>query len=224
MFNLNINSLEYKLRIAQEKVEDTISEVIQKAVASNCTISVKSGKRNWIGSGFHLGDGYVATASHVVPPELINTGATINATFDGKVMFPLQLLASDPNVDSAILINPQIAGTIPPCSLGDSNSAKIGEIIAVISSPEGWHDTATVGRISNIHQSLGEANKPAWNDIIFIDADILQGSSGGMTIGTDGLVYGSIMGVTGQHAEVGIGQRAICPSNKISVLLQSAKK
>ena len=65
---------------------------------------------------------------------------------------------------------------------------------------------------------------PDFFDLIFIDADILQGSSGGMTIGTDGLVYGSIMGVTGQHADIGIGERAICPSNKIQALLQTIKK
>ena len=60
--------------------------------------------------------------------------------------------------------------------------------------------------------------------IVFIDADILQGSSGGMVIGTDGLIYGSIMGVTGQHADLGIGERSICPSNKIKALLQSVVK
>jgi S1-C subfamily serine protease len=136
----------------------------------------------------------------------------------------MQISVTDPNIDSGIIFNPQVAKTVPPCKLGNSDSAQVGDIIAVISSPEGWHDTATVGRIANIHQSLGEADKPAWNDLIFIDADILQGSSGGMTIGTDGLVYGSIMGVTGQHADIGIGERAICPSNKIQALLQTIKK
>ena len=224
MFNININYLQNKLRVAQEKVEDPIAVAIQNALASNCTISVRSGKKSWIGSGFHIGNGYVATAAHVVPPELMNSGADIEASFDGKVMYPLQLMTSDPNFDSAILLNPQIAKMIPVCNLGNSDEIKVGDIVAVISSPEGWHDTATVGRISNVHQSLGDANKPAWNDIIFIDADILQGSSGGMTIATDGLVYGSIMGVTGQHAEIGIGERAICPSNKIRMLFQNLKK
>jgi len=226
MFNININSLEYKLRLAQQaqKTVDPIAQSIQSSLASNCTITVRSGKKMWTGSGFHIGEGYVATAAHVVPPDLIGSGAEITATFDGKVMFPMQIAATDPNIDSGIIFNPQIAKTVPACKLGDSNSAQVGDIIAVISSPEGWHDTATVGRIANVHQSLGEADKPAWNDLIFIDADILQGSSGGMTIGTDVFVYGSIMGVTGQHADIGIGERAICPSNKIKALLQTIKK
>ena len=69
-----------------------------------------------------------------------------------------------------------------------------------------------------------QAPTPAWNDIIFIDADILEGSSGGMAIGTDGFVYGSIMGVTGQRANIGIGERSICPSYKILKLLETVQK
>ena len=186
----------------------------------SCTLFIKSGKKEWTGSGFHLGQGYVATAGHVVPVDLQGTSAEINATFDGKNFFPMQFIASNPNIDSGIVFNPQIPKVIPTATLGDSNSANIGDIIAVISSPEGWHDTATVGRISNIHQSMGEnAPSPAWNDIIFIDADILQGSSGGMVIGTNNLVVGTIMGVTGQHADIGVGENAVCPSNKITNML-----
>jgi serine protease Do len=160
-----------------------------------------------------------------VPPELQGSGAEITMTFDGKNMFPAQLSATDPNIDAGIIYNPAIVQSIPAVKLADSNKAQIGDIVAVISSPEGWHDTATVGRISNIHQSMGQsAPTPAWNDIIFIDADILEGSSGGMVIGTDGFVYGSVMGVTGQRANIGIGERSICPSYKILKLLETAQK
>ena len=237
MFKLSTDLLEWKLRIAQEqpdsqpgviptrpKVHDPIFEIIQESIKTTCTIFVKSGRKEWTGSGFHLGAGYVATASHVVPPDLQNTGAQITMTFDGKSMYQAQLVASDPNIDSGIIYNPQIANMIPAAKLANSNKAQIGDIVAVISSPEGWHDTATVGRISNIHQYLGQADKPAWNDVIFIDADILEGSSGGMVIGTDGFIYGSVMGVTGQKANVGIGERAICPSYKILELLKSFQK
>ena len=230
MFKFDHNLLAYKLSIAQqlpvlEKVSDPIAQAIQQSIAVSCTLFVKSGKKEWTGSGFHLGQGYVATAGHVVPVDLQGTSAEINATFDGKNFFPMEFIVSNPNIDSGIVFNAQIPKVIPTARLGDSNSAKIGDIIAVISSPEGWHDTATVGRISNVHQSMGEnAPSPAWNDIIFIDADILQGSSGGMVIGTDGLIYGSVMGVTGQHADLGIGERSICPSNKIKALLQSVVK
>jgi type I restriction enzyme M protein len=48
---------------------------------------------------------------------------------------------------------------------------ELGETVAVIGAPEGWADTVTVGRLSNIHQSLGDyAPGPSWNDVMFIDA------------------------------------------------------
>jgi len=239
MFKFNVHELSLRMQMAQQKadaskpgqiqerpkVHDPISDIIQESISAACTIFVKSGRKTWTGSGFHLGKGYVATASHVVPPDLMNSGAEITMTFDGQSMYPAQLVASEPNIDSGIILNPQVAAFAPVVNLADSNKAQIGDIVAVISSPEGWHDTATVGRISNIHQSMGKsAPTPAWNDIIFIDADILEGSSGGMVIGTDGLVYGSIMGVTGQRADIGIGERSICPSYKILKLLESIQK
>jgi S1-C subfamily serine protease len=233
MFNFNVHELALRMKIAQdqgaiatrEKVHDPIADLIQEAINAACTIFVQQGRKNWTGSGFHLGKGYVATASHVVPPQLKGSGAQITLTFDGQSMYPAELIISDPNIDSGIIFNPQIAQLAPFVKLADSNKAQIGDIVAVISSPEGWHDTATVGRISNIHQSMGQqAPTPAWNDIIFIDADILEGSSGGMCIGTDGFVYGSIMGVTGQRANIGIGERSICPSYKILKLLESIQK
>jgi S1-C subfamily serine protease len=101
----------------------------------------------------------------------------------------------------------------------NSDGIEVGDIVAVIGSPEGFHDTATVGRVSNLHQSINDPNMPAWNDVIFVDADILEGSSGGMVIGTDNLVVGTIMGVTGQHADIGVGENSVCPSNKITNML-----
>jgi fructose-1,6-bisphosphatase/inositol monophosphatase family enzyme len=58
--------------------------------------------------------------------------------------------------------------------LANSDLVEVGEQVAVLGAPEGWHDTATVGRVSNINQSLGSAApSPAWNDVMFVDAKIL---------------------------------------------------
>lgn len=219
MFKLDVNYLDWQLKTAQSetKYEDPVKKIIQKGLQSSCSIYVQHGKSKWSGSGFHIGNGILVTAGHVVPPELTYE---IDITFDNKSYFKATVLASEANYDAAILSCPQISELIPKVELGDSNTVEIGDIVAVIGSPEGFHDTATVGRITNVHQTLGEsAPSPAWRDIIFIDADILEGSSGGMVIGTDGKVYGIIMGVTGQHSNVGVGQNSACPSNKIIELL-----
>jgi S1-C subfamily serine protease len=213
---------ETALRLAADKYEDPIAKIIKSTIAASCTVYVKSltpngGLEEWTGSGFHLGHGIVVTASHVAPPT--NLPLDIELMFEIGKTHSATVMASESGIDAAILLTDD-ADEVPSVTLGDSELAEVGDIIAVIASPEGWHDTATVGRISNAHQSLGEdAPTPAWNDIIFIDADILQGASGGMVIGTDGLVYGLVMGVAGAHAELGIGERSVCPSNKIKALL-----
>jgi len=137
-------------------------------------------------------------------------------------MYSAKIFKSDPNIDAAIL---QIQGDyskIAAVALVNSDNLELGETVAVLGAPEGWHDTVSVGRISNMHQSMGSsAPSPAWNDVIFVDAKILQGVSGGMCIATDGLVIGSVIGVTGQLAEFGVGENVICPSNKILDLIKS---
>jgi S1-C subfamily serine protease len=142
-------------------------------------------------------------------------------TFDGNKYIRATFVTSDSNIDSGAVRLEYSPTGIEPLKFGNSDILEVGDIVAVISAPEGFHDTATVGRVSNIHQSIADPNMPAWNDIIFIDADILEGSSGGMVIGIDNLVYGTIMGVTGQHADIGIGESSVCPSNKIQNMLSN---
>ena len=219
MFKIDVNYLDSMTRVSQAtgSFEDPVKKIIHKGLQSSCTIFVKDGKNQWSGSGFHIGMGMIVTAAHVVPADQpVNE---IDITFDGKSFYKASVLLSDKNYDAAILSCKPIEKMIPSLKLGNSNTIEVGDIVAVIGSPEGFHDTATVGRVSNIHQSIADPNMPAWNDIIFIDADILEGSSGGMVIGVDNLIYGTIMGVTGQHADIGVGESSVCPSNKIQNML-----
>ena len=218
-FKLDVNYLDSLIRTSQstEKLEDPIKKTIQLGLQASCSIYVRSGKKNWSGSGFHVGNNIIITAGHVVPTD--ETLTEILITFDNKNFIPATFLTSDPTIDSGAVRAERIPSNIPTLQLANSDTVEVGDIVAVIGSPEGFHDTATVGRVSNVHQSINDVNMPAWNDIIFVDADILEGSSGGMVIGTDNLVYGTIMGVTGQHADIGVGENAVCPSNKITNML-----
>ena len=195
---------------------DPVKKTIKTGLGSSCTIYVRSGKKNWSGSGFYIGNNMVVTAGHVVPND--QTLTEIMCTFDGNKYIAASFVVSDPSIDSGA-VRLEFEPNVAPLRFGNSDALEVGDIIAVISAPEGFHDTATVGRVSNIHQSIADPNMPAWNDIIFIDADILEGSSGGMVIGVDNLIYGTIMGVTGQHADIGVGESSVCPSNKIQNML-----
>lgn len=218
MFKLDVNYLDNLIKSSQ-KIEDPIKAITELGLRSSCTIIVTEGKSQWSGSGFHIGDGNIVTAGHVVPNE--NPRLQVKITFDNKNYYDAVVVSSNPAYDAAILKCEQIANIIPGLKLGNSDSLEVGDLVVVVSAPEGFHDTATFGRVSNIHQSVKNIESPAWNDIIFIDADILEGSSGGMVLGSDGLVYGIVIGVTGSHAEIGIGENSVCPSNKISALLSA---
>lgn len=203
----------------REKVGDPIGRTIKDAIRASCTIFVRTEGGQWEGSGFHLGGGLIATAGHVVPAELAH-GGQITVTFDGTNALSAQFSASEPAFDSGIIYCPDAEHAVPGVLLADSNAVQLGDIIAVLGSPQGFHDTATVGRVANMHQSINDPSNPAWSDFIIITAEIAEGASGGMCIGTDGLVIGSVVGVTGEHASTGVGQRVVCPSNKIRTLLQ----
>lgn len=222
MFKLDVNYLDVLVKTAQSlgKIEDPVKEITQIGLQSSCTVYVFSQKRQWSGSGFHVGNGYIITAGHVVDPDM--QLSEIKVSFDNKNFYNAELVDQDNSIDSAVIYCKEIINTVPALKLGNSDSLEIGDLVIVVSAPEGYHDTVTYGRVSNIHQAVKNVQSPAWNDIIFIDADILEGSSGGMVLGTDGLVYGLIMGVTGQHAEIGIGENSVSPSNKIKSLLQKA--
>ena len=217
-FKIDCNLLESLVKTSQttDLANDPVKKTIKTGLGSSCTIYVRSGKKNWSGSGFYIGNNIVVTAGHVVPND--QTLTEIMCTFDGKKYIAASFIVSDPSIDSGA-VRLEFEPNVPPLRFGNSDALEVGDIIAVISAPEGFHDTATVGRVSNIHQSIADLNMPSWNDIIFIDADILEGSSGGMVIGVDNLIYGTIMGVTGQHADIGVGESSVCPSNKIQNML-----
>jgi S1-C subfamily serine protease len=220
-YSLDLNFVDLLIKTSQlsEKVEDPVKEVIQLGLQSSCSIYVRSdsSKSQWSGSGFHVGNGLIVTAGHVIPNDA--NISDISISFDNQQFYPGRFIKSDPNIDAGVIYCEPVK-SFPTLNLGDSDTLEKGDIIAVIGAPEGFHDTTTVGRISNLHQGLGKgAPSEAWNDIIFVDADIMEGSSGGMVIGTDGLVYGLVMGVTGQHADVGIGESSVSPSNKIRKML-----
>ena len=217
-FKIDCNLLESLVKTSQttDLANDPVKKTIKTGLGSSCTIYVRSGKKNWSGSGFYIGNNMVVTAGHVVPND--QTLTEIMCTFDGNKYIAASFVVSDPSIDSGA-VRLEFEPNVAPLRFGNSDALEVGDIIAVISAPEGFHDTATVGRVSNIHQSIADLNMPAWNDIIFIDADILEGSSGGMVIGVDNLIYGTIMGVTGQHADIGVGESSVCPSNKIQNML-----
>lgn len=210
-------------RYAQYKNDDPMQKVIRIGQKSSCTVSVVTPKEYATGSGFHVGHGLIVTAAHVIGDKSPTT--SINVTFDGISMYPAQLVSSNSDLDIAIVYVSKIKQHIGKIEFGDSNQVERGDMIAVIASPEGFHDTSTIGRVTNIHQSPEiEENSPAWNDLILIDIDLLPGSSGGMVLNQDGKLIGMVLGIldrTGQ-APLVVGLNSVQPSNKLVSIVADA--
>jgi len=98
--HIDINYLDVLIKEAQStnKIEDPIKKIIKKGLQSSCSLYVRaSGKEQWSGSGFHIGNGYIITAGHVVPNEKQLT--EINVTFDNQTFYSGEKIASDENID-----------------------------------------------------------------------------------------------------------------------------
>ncbi len=103
MFKLDTNLLQWKLSIAQNNSieDDPVKKIIQTGLQSSCSVYVSSGKKQWSGSGFHIGNGLIVTAAHVVPENEQLTELKI--TFDNKTFLPASVLVSEKGIDSAVL-------------------------------------------------------------------------------------------------------------------------
>jgi S1-C subfamily serine protease len=144
----------------------------------------------------------VLTNNHVVAqaaPEQI----TVNVA-DGRLFRPTRVWA-DPESDVAIL-RLDGADNLPAATLGDSDTARVGQWVLAIGSPFGLNQTVTHGIISARERgqvSLGSTIRI--KDFLQTDAAINPGSSGGPLVNLNGEVIGintAIASHTGSNSGV----------------------
>jgi S1-C subfamily serine protease len=144
------------------------------------------------GSGFIVRGGgksgyLVLTNNHVIA-DARSEQITIHLA-DGRVFHPTQLWA-DPETDVAVL-GLGTAEALPALTLGNSNSARVGQWVLAIGSPFGLNQTVTHGIISARERgqvSLGNAIRI--KEFLQTDAAINPGSSGGPLVDLRGEVVG----------------------------------
>jgi serine protease Do len=160
------------------------------AAASNNTTSARPVEES--GSGVLIRvDGQrgvlVLTNNHVVANA---TPAQITISLaDGRVLKPAYVWA-DPESDVALL-RLDGADNLPTATLGDSDTARVGQWVLAFGSPFGLNQTVTHGIISARERgqvSLGSTIRI--KDFLQTDAAINPGSSGGPLVNLDGEVIG----------------------------------
>jgi Do/DeqQ family serine protease len=139
--------------------------------------------RQALGSGVIVSqDGYIVTNHHVIDgAEQISVDLTDGRSFDAKVV------GSDPPSDLAVLkIN---ANNLTVLTLGDSDRARIGDVVLAIGNPLGVGQTVTMGIISAKGRQTGLSNG-SFEDFLQTDAPINQGNSGGALVSTNSELIG----------------------------------
>lgn len=151
-----------------------------------------------LGSGFIISpDGVVVTNNHVIESAdaievILQNGQRLEATVVGR----------DPATDIAVL-RVHARAPLPYVEMGDSDSARVGDIVMAIGNPFGLGGSLSVGVVSARNRNIDAGR---YDDFIQTDAAINRGNSGGPLFNTDGEVIGvntAIVSPTG--ASVGVG-------------------
>ena len=136
------------------------------------------------GSGFIIHpDGYILTAQHVV-----DKAKEIEVRLADLQRVPAKLIASDPQVDLALLkIDTERA--LPVLSFGDSDAIRVGELAVVFGYPFGRESSMSLGIISRAGRTYQDS---AGYELIQTDAGAYAGGSGGPLLNPKGHVIGMI--------------------------------
>jgi serine protease Do len=151
-----------------------------------------------LGSGFIISpDGVVVTNNHVIEAAdavevILQNGQRFNATIVGR----------DPATDVAVL---RIETRTPMSyvNMGDSDSARVGDIVLAIGNPFGLGGSLSVGVVSARNRNIDAGR---YDDFIQTDAAINRGNSGGPLFDLNGDVIGmntAIVSPTGNSVGVG---------------------
>jgi serine protease Do len=151
-----------------------------------------------LGSGFIVSpDGVVVTNNHV-----IEAADAIEVILQNGQRFDAIVVGRDPATDIAVL-RVQARQPLPYVELGDSDAARVGDLVLAIGNPFGLGGSLSVGVVSARNRNIDAGR---YDDFIQTDAAINRGNSGGPLFNTDGEVIGvntAIVSPTG--ASVGVG-------------------
>lgn len=151
-----------------------------------------------LGSGFLVSpDGVVVTNNHV-----IEAADAIEVILQNGQRYDALIVGRDPATDIAVL-RIQTRAPLPYVEMGDSDTARVGDIVLAIGNPFGLGGSLSVGVVSARNRNIDAGR---YDDFIQTDAAINRGNSGGPLFNTDGEVIGvntAIVSPTG--ASVGVG-------------------
>ena len=170
-----------------------------------------------------LGSGVIVTAQgHILTNNHVIAGADAIRVLlqDGRFTNAV-VIGTDTATDLAVL--KVDLPDLQPITLGDSNAARVGDVVLAIGNPLGFGHSVTQGIVSALGRYGLQPN--AYEDYIQTDATIHLGNSGGALIDTSGrllgintLIYTGNSG--GQSTATGIGISLAIPVNLAVFVMQ----
>jgi serine protease Do len=154
--------------------------------------------------------GFILTNSHV-----IEDAQTVTVTLSDGHHYTAKVIGFDKPSDVAVL---QIRGkNLTALTLSDSNSLKVGDVVAAIGNPFGLNQTVTSGIVSALGRTT--LGIESFENFIQTDAPINPGNSGGALVDIKGELVGINTAILApSKGSVGIG--FAIPSNMAKSVMQ----
>jgi serine protease Do len=140
-------------------------------------------RQSGLGSGVIVrGDGYILTNHHVV-----NGADRIRVDLADGRSLPGRVVGLDEASDLAV-IRVEATG-LPTVPYGDSDRARVGDVVLAFGNPLGVGQTVTMGIVSAKSRATGVGDGN-YEDFLQTDAPINQGNSGGALVNLQGELVG----------------------------------
>jgi S1-C subfamily serine protease len=165
-----------------------------------------------VGTGFIIDSRHVLTACHVVEGIFATNalGHDARISLGNRVVTNGRVVAWDNVTDLALVelpIDVDAPGAVHK-RFGDSRRLVRGFEVFGLGNPMGYRSTLTRGVVSSLERKGWEGG--SW---IQFDAAQAPGSSGGILVGSDGLIYGLLVaGVEGSALNFAVPSRSILPA------------
>jgi len=169
-----------------------------------------------LGSGVIISsDGYILTNNHVVE----NFPGVLRVELSGNRSYAAKIVGRDPKTDLAVMKID--AKDLSHLKFGDSDAARVGDIVLAVGNPFGIGESVTMGIVSALDRSnIGIVD---YEDFIQTDAAINPGNSGGALINLNGELIGintAILTRSGGYEGIGFA----IPSNMAKRVFNEIKE